>query len=179
MFPSDASLIARVIQDDDRHAFAQLVRRHQSQVRSVLRRLTCGNQALSDDLAQETFIRAYRGIKTYRGGGKFSSWLYRIAYNVFLTERTHNQREAVDSEPLTTLDGGRFQDKTTLRHDLMKAMKHLTEQERAAIALAYGAEATHEEIAVVLECPLGTAKSHIARGKEKLKNHLRAWANAE
>src|ERR1043166_9913503 len=81
---SDAQLIARCVVEDDRHAFAELVRRHQSAVRACLRKLTSGNAALADDLAQETFLLAYRNLKSFRQEAKFSTWLYRIAYNAFL-----------------------------------------------------------------------------------------------
>jgi RNA polymerase sigma factor (sigma-70 family) len=83
---SDAQLIARAVVHDDRHAFGELVRRHQSAVRSTLRRLTGGNVAQADDLALETFWLAYRNRKSFRQEAKFSTWLYRIAYNVFLAD---------------------------------------------------------------------------------------------
>ena len=83
---SDAELIARVVVVDDRHAFSELVRRHQSAVRATLRRLTAGNFALADDLAQDTFMLAYRNIKSFRQEAKFSTWLYRIATNAFLAD---------------------------------------------------------------------------------------------
>ena len=74
---SDAELIAKVLLDDNRHAFATLVRRHQSVVRGLLRRLAKGNEALADDLAQETFIKSYQSLKSFRGDAKFSTWLHR------------------------------------------------------------------------------------------------------
>ncbi len=83
---SDAALIARAVVSDDRHAFGELVRRHQSAVRATLRKLTCGNVALADDLAQETFLLAYRNLKSFRQEARFSTWLYRIAYNAFLAD---------------------------------------------------------------------------------------------
>ena len=83
---SDAALIARVVVSDDRHAFGELVRRHQSMVRATLRKLTGGNTALADDLAQETFLLAYRNLKSFRQEARFSTWLYRIAYNAFLAD---------------------------------------------------------------------------------------------
>src|SRR5258706_205281 len=83
---SDAHLIARVLVQDDRHAFGELVRRHQSVVRATLRKLTGGNHALADDLAQETFLLAYRNLRSFRQEAKFSTWLYRIAYNAFLAD---------------------------------------------------------------------------------------------
>src|SRR5712692_9351395 len=83
---SEAQLIARVVVKDDRHAFGELVRRHQSAVRATLRKLAAGNVALADDLAQETFLLAYRNLKSFRQEARFSTWLYRIAYNVFLAD---------------------------------------------------------------------------------------------
>src|SRR5258708_12943772 len=75
---SDTQLIARVVVSDDRHAFSELVRRHQSSVRATLRKLAGGNAALADDLAQEAFLLAYRNLRSFRQDAKFSTWLYRI-----------------------------------------------------------------------------------------------------
>src|SRR5512134_3292288 len=83
---TDASLIARALVADDRHAFAELVKRHQSAVRPPLRKLTAGNHALADDLAQETFVLAWRNLKSFRQEAKFSTWLYRIATNCWLAD---------------------------------------------------------------------------------------------
>src|SRR5512134_2022948 len=83
---SDAQLIARCVVDDDRHAFAELVRRYQSTVRATLRKLTAGNHALADDLAQETFVLAWRNLKSFRQDARLSTWLYRIATNCWLAD---------------------------------------------------------------------------------------------
>ena len=72
---TDADLLARVIVDGDQHAFGELVRRHQSPVRGLLRQLVRADVELADDLAQETFIRAYKNIRSFRGEAKFSTWL--------------------------------------------------------------------------------------------------------
>ena len=72
---TDAQLIARALVADDRHAFAELVKRHQSSVRACLRKLTAGNHALADDLAQETFVLAWRNLKSFRQEARFSTWL--------------------------------------------------------------------------------------------------------
>ena len=97
----DAPLIARVVADDDRHAFATLVRRHQSAVRGFLLRLCCGDGALADDVAQETFLRAYQRIGTYRSEGGFDSWLFSIAYRAFASEkrRRHWSAEELKEAP--------------------------------------------------------------------------------
>src|SRR5689334_6616190 len=91
--PTDAELIARAVINDDRHAFSELVRRYQSGVRATLRRLTAGNHALADDLAQETFLLAYRNLRTFRQEARFSTWLYRIATNAFLAYNRKRREE--------------------------------------------------------------------------------------
>lgn len=171
--PSDAELITRVLLQDDRSAFGELVSRHQSSVRGLLRRLTGGDMAQADDLAQETFLRAYRGLRGYRGGARFSSWLYRIACNVFFSQ-DRGQRDAPlplheveDTVPSLSLPEGLLE-----RHDLERALATLRPRERAALVLTYANELTHEEAASVLDCPLGTLKTHVARAKEKLRRHL-------
>ncbi len=173
----DAELVGRVLARDDRHAFAEIVRRHQSLVRTLLRRLTCGDAALADDLAQESFIRAYRGLARYRGEAKLSSWLYRVAYNVFLAHHARASRQSV-SLPQPD-DGGAGTEAaaelTLLQHDLERAMGFLSPPERAALTLAYRDGLSHSEVATVLDCPLGTAKAHILRGREKLKRRLGGW----
>src|SRR5512144_514634 len=97
---ADASLIARALVADDRHAFAELVKRHQSAVRATLRRLTAGNHALADDLAQETFMLAYRNLKSFRQEAQFSTWLFRIATNAFLADARKRKEELLgDRDP--------------------------------------------------------------------------------
>jgi len=90
---SDAQLIARAQVEDDRHAFAELIRRHQSTVRACLRKLTAGNHALADDLAQETFILAWRNLRSFRQEARFSTWLYRIATNCWLADARKRKEE--------------------------------------------------------------------------------------
>lgn len=172
MGPSDLDLIARVLASDDRHAFSTLVRRHQSAVRGLLRRLTCGQGALADDLAQDTFLRAYRSLGTYRGGARFSTWLHSIAYHLYLNDLRRRRPEAAEApEPTAPPQAGR----SLLRHDLAKAMEALRPEERLALALAFAEDYSHQEVAEILGCPLGTVKTHIARGKDKLKARLGAW----
>ncbi len=166
--PSDAELIVRVLQDDDRHAFSELVRRHQSSVRGLLRRLT-SDAALADDLAQETFIRAHRSLAQFRGGARLSSWLFRIAYNAFLA---HARKALPPLEPQPPQHAS--MEAVLAKADLAKAMECLKPEERAALALTYGHEVTHEEAAEILQWPLGTLKTHVLRGKDKLRARLTA-----
>jgi RNA polymerase sigma factor (sigma-70 family) len=173
--PSDPELIARVVGDDDRHAFAELVRRHQSAVRSLLRRLTCGDAARADDLAQDTFLRAYRGLGGFRGGARFSSWLYRIAYNVFLSDGGRSAVQPLVDEAVAVTAAPA----AGLLLDLDQGLRRLSEAERLAVVLSYKEGATHEEIAAVLGCPLGTAKSHVLRGRQRLREYLSDWSEGE
>ena len=182
--PSDAELIARVVVQDDRHAFSELVRRHQSPVRATLRRLTAGDHALADDLAQETFLLAYRNLKSFRQEARFSTWLYRIATNAFLADARRRKEEllgdvATDDEDATASDAASHADhakSTSMKVDLERALAVLSDGERAAIVQCYHNDLSHEEAAYVLGCPVGTVKTHILRAKQKLKVRLAAWA---
>ena len=186
---TDAQLIARVVVHDDRHAFSELVRRYQSAIRATLRRLTAGNHALADDLAQETFLLAYRNLKSFRQEARFSTWLYRIATNAFLADARKRKEEllgdadaevaAEEDEPASAHAGAGHGDHaraSNLRLDMERAMAVLSEGERAAIVQCYHNDLSHEEAAYVLNCPVGTVKTHLLRGKQKLKARLAAWA---
>ena len=179
---ADADLIARVVVKDDRHAFAELVRRHQSAVRASLRRLTRGDEGLADDLAQETFILAYRNIAKFRFDAKFSTWLYRIAYNAFISD-TRKMREVLldhdDAMPEQTDDAPPEAEATHLKLDLERAMSCLNDAERAAIVQCYYNDLSHDEAAQVLNLPLGTVKTHVLKAKEKMKRHMMSWQKEE
>jgi RNA polymerase sigma factor (sigma-70 family) len=185
---TDAQLIARVVVHDDRNAFSELVRRHQSAVRTTLRRMTAGNHALADDLAQETFMLAYRNIKSFRQEAQFSTWLYRIATNAFLADARKRKEELLgdrdqelareDDEESGAPTEAAGSDQTrgvSLRIDMDRALAVLSDAERAAIVQCYHNDLSHEEAAVVLECPVGTVKTHILRAKAKLKARLAGW----
>jgi RNA polymerase sigma-70 factor (ECF subfamily) len=184
----DAQLIARCIVTDDRHAFAELVKRHQSSVRACLRKLTAGNHALADDLAQDTFVLAWRNLKSFRQEARFSTWLYRIATNCWLAHVRRRQEELLgdrdgeigddEAEPCdaAAIGGRDHASMTTMKLDLERALARLSDAERAAIVQCYHNDLTHEEAAYVLGWPVGTVKTHILRGKQKLKAALAAWA---
>lgn len=172
----DAELITRVILSDDRHAFATLVRRHQSRVRGLLRRLTGGDRALADDLAQETFIKVYRSLAAFRGGAKFSTWLHRIAYNVFISHTRGKPAPAhYEQDTAQAADSHNDLHGPALQHDLECAMKELSESERAAVRFCCQCGFSHAEAAEILQQPLGTVKTNVNRGKAKLRRALAAW----
>ncbi len=175
---TDADLVARVLVDDDHHAFAELVRNHQSAIRGLLRQLTRNDLGLADDLAQETFLRAYKHIRSFRGEAKFSTWLYRIAYNCFREDaRKRKELVGIDETLLESQEDPQTTD-PALKHDLMHALQLLPLHERSAILLCCQNGLSHDEAARVLEIPLGTVKTNVLRGREKLKKTLAAWGPA-
>ena len=172
---TDADLVARVLVHDDHHAFAELVRRHQSSIRGLLRQLTRTDVALADDLGQETFLRAYKNIRSFRGEARFSTWLYRIAYNCFREEaRKRKELVGIDETRLEAEPDPQSVD-PALKHDLMHALQLLPLHERSAILLCCQNGLSHNEAARVLDIPLGTVKTNVLRGREKLKKLLAAW----
>jgi len=168
MSDSDGALVARVVKDDDRAAFELLVRRYQSPLRNFLRRLTATDPDRADDLAQETLLKLYNSIDSFRGTAKFSTWLYRIAYNTFLNDQRRVVKdvefdEAVHSRAIDgTQSGSEFE-------DVDNALWQLSDRQRAVFDLHYRKGMSHHEVAAVLELPLGTVKSDLTRGRERLK----------
>ena len=98
----DLALVKRVLLNEDRQAFNQLVRRHQSNVRAQLRRLCRNDNAWADDLAQDTFLQAWRKLSQFRSEARFSTWLYRIAHNCFL--QAYRQQPIHEMQEETLLD---------------------------------------------------------------------------
>jgi RNA polymerase sigma factor (sigma-70 family) len=170
---ADAELIARVLLDDDRDAFGELVRRHEGTVRGLLRRASGGDLALAEDLTQEAFLRAYSGLPSYRGGAQFGSWVCRIALNLLASAGRRKEAEPVAEDaapsPAEALE---------FLHDLEGALVQLRSEERAAFLLTARDELTQQEAADLLAWPLGTLKTHVNRGKRKLRALLLApaWA---
>jgi len=173
---TDSELIARVLVSDEHAAFGELVRRHQSAVRNFLRHLTGGDHALADDLAQETFVQAYRGLKKYMGSSAFQTWLLGIAHNHWRNARRRQRTVPMEAAHLATLDPeASTADISDLKHDLARAMHELAPDERTALHLCYQQGLSHREIADVLKWPLGTVKTHLNRSKEKLRPLLASW----
>jgi len=178
---TDTDLIVRVLTSEDQNAFAELVRRYQSPVRGFLARMTRGDTHLADDLAQETFVKAWQKLHTFRGSARFSTWLFGIAVNEFRT--VVRQRKELAMEEIEDVvpeeNHCAAEPPGQLRLDLTEALERLHSGERAAIVLCCQNGLTHEEAAQALDCPLGTVKTNVARGKEKLKRWLLGYQDYE
>lgn len=154
-----------------RGAFGELVRRHSSPVRALLRRLGA-DPATADDVAQDAFLAAFEQISDFRGEGTFQAWVKRIAARLYVKRWRRQSRrdslaEGVDDDSAPPGESGHVD-----RIDLDEALKTLSEAERLCVSLCYGAGLSHAEAAAALNTPLGTVKSHVKRGLDKLRRRL-------
>lgn len=170
---NDISLIAQVVTFGNKKAFDKLVCKYQSPVRRFFLNLTCGDAPLSDDLAQDTFIKAYMSLSSFRNLSSFSTWLYRIAYNKFYDYlRTQKETSDLDSGEVDT-QYKLEQENVGNKMDVYAALAQLKEGERTCISLFYMEDMTIDKIANVTGFPEGTVKSHLSRGKEKMVAYLK------
>lgn len=181
----DLELVRRV-QRGESAAFDVLVRKHQHRVVSLVGRYIA-DWSECQDVAQDTFIRAYRAINSFRGDAQFSTWLHRIAVN---TAKNHlaasNRRPPTDDIEIGDAEqfdsGTRLRDTDTperqlMRQELettvMKAVAALPEELRLAISLREVEGLSYEEIAQKMNCPIGTVRSRIFRAREAIDTELR------
>jgi len=171
-------------QNGDPEAFAELVSKHQRMIHSLTYRMT-GSLADAEDLAQETFINAYRQIGSYRGTSKFSTWLYRIAINACLTwrrretlrvEATANWIET-NGAPQATGEGAASASGWSGR--MHEALLKLPAKQRAAIMLTLHDGLNHAEAAEVLSCSEATVSWRVFAARRKLKRWLAAGGERE
>ncbi len=153
-----------------RKEFGELVRRHGSAVRGVLRRMGA-DPATADDLAQDAFLQAFERIAEFRGEGAFVAWVKRIAARLYLKRRRKDAILVLEAEPREPEGAMRPHDAAG-RIDLDDALRLLAPAERLCVSLCYGAGLSHAEVAQALNTPLGTVKSHVKRGLDKLRERM-------
>ena len=143
-------------------------------MRAFLLRL-CKQYDVADDLAQETFINAFRKLSSYKGSGCFPGWLYRIAYHCFLQHRRSvSRRLEVTDHYIGQLEvlSDRYDSISTGQMDMEQALAQLNTDETATITLCHSYGFSHQEVSDILKMPLGSVKSNISRGKTKLRGIL-------
>ena len=176
MRESDQQLALRV-RLGDHDAYGELVARHQGRVRGWLRHLS-GDHAEADDLAQEAFIRAWNRIGDLKDTARFAPWLMKIAYNEFLQNRRSSGRRARMMERLEFEQGQREQSSGMAEPyhtvELQRALSILSKRERAVVVLNYAYGYSHGEVSKMTGLPLGTVKSLIHRGSQKVREKLDA-----
>ena len=168
----ESSVVALAI-TGDAGAFRELVLRRQAKVRDLLRRLTA-NAAQADELSQEAFIQAWKSLPNLKAPEAFGPWLRSIALNVWRQDvrRAGVPLEDDDSALETMADPSPSPETNAMRMDLEAALSRLRPPERLCVVLAFAEGMTHPEIAEVSGIPIGTVKSHIARGGQKLRAFL-------
>ena len=167
----DNQLVARVLSAQDTAAFGELVRRHQSHVRNFLRKLT-GDFTMADDLAQDCFIHAWDKLQTFSGRGSFIGWLLKIAYTTFLQSKRKSKRYAEILEQVGYVSDVEERGHTVQPDevgDLDRFLAVLTEEERSIMVMSYACGLSHREIGETMTMPVGTVKSVIFRGKQKIR----------
>jgi RNA polymerase sigma-70 factor (ECF subfamily) len=165
-------MVVALAKSGDDLAFAELVKRRQSWLRNVLRRL-CGDASLADDLAQQALLKAWRNIGTLKANLAFGAWLRQMAVNAWVDHlRRHEPLDAVTAdEALEAPDPSNHWAAEGI--DLQRALATLPPAVRLCIVLAYGEGLSHSEVATATGLALGTVKSHISRGLERLHKILK------
>ena len=160
----DLALCRRVAKGDEQ-AFAMLVALHEAPLRSFLARM--GGAEMADDIAQEAFLKAWRFASTYDGRARFSTWLTKIAWRCLLDEV---RKPATAAEEATTPGAGSNGEQSAEVSDMLARLSHA---ERAALILCEGHGWSHGEAAEMLQMPLGSLKTAVARAKAKCRSMWR------
>jgi len=166
---SEAALVARA-REGDRQAFEGLVRRYKDRVLNLARRIVCDADA-AQDVAQETFIKAYQQLHRFRGEAQFSTWLYCIAVNEARGHLRAERRRRARWQRHRLLEVARPAASEAVEQAgvLVELMQELPEKQRIALALFYLQELSVNEIAQAAGAPTGTVKSWLSRGRERLR----------
>ena len=181
----DQELVRRV-QRGDSAAFDLLVRKYQHRIAALISRYV-HDWSEVQDVAQDTFIRAYRAIGNFRGDAQFYTWLHRIAVNTAKNHLvSHSRRPPTDDIEVETAEqfesGLRLRENATperelmrqqLEQTVMRAVERLPEELREAISMREVEGLSYEEIAQRMQCPIGTVRSRIFRAREAIDNELR------
>jgi RNA polymerase sigma-70 factor (ECF subfamily) len=167
MNEADAELV-QAARRGEKLGFARLMQAHQQGVRGFLRR-ACGNADEADDLAQETFLSAWERLGQFRGESSLRSWLCGIAYKKMLASRRSSSRaRAREHKYFEESDQTASPGDLSMNAPLREALAALPVDQRACVALCLAGGYSHAEAAEALEMPLGTVKSHVNRGRERL-----------
>ena len=182
MTTSDSALIEQCLNGDS-NAFGELVLRYQNRLfNSILRKAVSEDEAA--EVVQQAFVHAYRKLNTFRGESAFYSWLFRIAMNVFISEKRKQKRaafslegsrEKAGVEPVdhrVDTDPARPMDTLEKQRLVQQALSELTEEFRTVIVLKEIDGLKYEQIAEVIDCPVGTVRSRLHRAREELRIKL-------
>src|SRR5579863_8991126 len=180
----DDVLLVTASKRGDQDAFAQLVQRHQRRVFNLVFRMLQDYEE-ANEVTQETFLAAWQGLSTFRGDARFSTWLYRIAYNCSLKQLELHKRDrtiqaAIQAEQMVNVD--RIDERANAALDAQDCQRAVREQlsnlpakYRIVLVLRHLQEMTYEEMAEILSMPIGTIKIHLFRARNLLKERLEVF----
>ena len=165
----ELALLAKCATTDSRSAFERLVVEYSPELRRYLMNLTLGDASLTDDLAQDTFLKAYMSIRSFQGLSRFKTWLFRIAINEYYAYVRKRREQRMDGMAETPV----IECVTPLRNveagiDAQKCLAVLSETERSVVLLFYMNDLPIKEIVKITGMPEGTVKSHLSRAKVKM-----------
>ena len=170
------AILLRLAQTGDSSAFDELVQRKQGAIRGLLCRL-CGDSSRADDYAQQAFLQAWINLPSLRTDAAFSGWLRSIAVRIWLDSMRRKEPLASGTEALDEDHQSlRYTESPDIASDIDRGLAHLAPAERLCIVLFYQDRLTHAEISEATDLPLGTVKSHIGRGTQKLREALSDYA---
>jgi RNA polymerase sigma-70 factor (ECF subfamily) len=175
MDAAEEAAVLAVARAGDMRAYGRLVDAHQNAVRAFLRRLV-GNHADADDIAQEAFARTWEVLDRYNGASSLKTFICGVAFQYWRRGRRANMRRGAREDAYHSAAElqGEIAPNAEAKLALRRAMEELPETQRVAVAMCIGGEFTHAEAADALGVPLGTVKSHVARGLQRLKLALGA-----
>ena len=166
---SHDELLVRRAQRGDQKAIESLLRLHYDNVRAVCHRIVI-NSADADDATQMALIAVVRALPSFDGRSKFSTWIYRIATNAALDELRRIKRRAVphDDQTFTSIPVSDGVDAVDAQLDVSAALSEVPEEFRTVLVLRHIADLEYDEIAEILDIPVGTVRSRLSRGRAQL-----------
>lgn len=166
-------LIARCIATDDRDAFGQLVVAYEEPLRRFVMNITRGDASLTDDIAQETFLKAYLAIRSFKGIASFKTWLFRIAYNEFVSYKRRYD-ETSDIDDMQPVCGADTVAQSDAKMDLQVCLNALNDAERTIVHLFYIEDLPIKKVCAITGHPEGTVKSYLSRARAKMAAALKS-----
>lgn len=164
---AELRLIARCVALDDHRAYGRLVEALQPALLRYLHGLTGGDIWLSDDIAQDTFVKAYENLSAFRGASRFSTWLFAIATRLFLDSRRKvtNNLSLTEAAGIEASDNGEFD----ARHDVAVALASLEPLDRSIVLLFYLRDLPVKQVAKIVDMTPGAVKVRLHRAKQKMR----------
>lgn len=171
-------LIQRAVFFSDQHAFAALMTRYQAGIKRMFTRFKTLDAAIIDDLTQETFLRAHLSLASFNAQARFSTWLYRIAFNLGVDYLRKKRIDTCSIEWIADIEGDEQLHYWELQRDIGLAMDSLSPVQQQAVLLCFTEGYSHSEAADKMQLPLGTIKTHILRAKKLLEKRMKPWTGS-